>query len=61
MGRRPRRDPKGEALRRQGALHPRPETVVDELFREADVISINTDLNATSRGMVNARRTWSSA
>ena len=27
----------------------------ETLFREADVISINTDLNATSRGMVNAR------
>ena len=36
MARRSRRDPKAEALRRQGALHPRPETVQDELFREAE-------------------------
>jgi transposase len=36
MARRPRRDPKAEALRRQGALHPRPETVQDALFREAE-------------------------
>ena len=28
----------------------------DDLFRQADVVSINTDLNDTSRGMADARR-----
>jgi transposase len=36
MARRPRRDSKAEALRREGALHRRPATVQDELFREAE-------------------------
>lgn len=32
--RRPRKDPKAEALRRQGSLHPHPEKVQDALFRD---------------------------
>jgi len=34
MARRPRRDPKAEALRRQGSLNRHPEAVQDELFRD---------------------------
>ena len=36
MPRHPRRDPKAEALRQHGALHTRPENVLDELFREEE-------------------------
>ncbi len=36
MPRRPRPDPKTEALRRQGSLNPHPENVSDPLFKGTD-------------------------
>lgn len=36
MAERPERDRKPEALAAHGALHPRPETVGDELFQDSD-------------------------
>jgi hypothetical protein len=32
MTKKPNRDPKSQALQQEGALHPHPEQVTDELF-----------------------------